>query len=198
MSAANPSHKDQVHLASFSVIESSVPQHWPMGLILTPNASQNSLATSGQPLDSQMSPLGNDNMEDIPPHGNAHPLGSEFSGEGSLPASEAIPTGDAEQAAHKSTKSGGANDMQVDELENNEPRRSTRNIKPVNPTDNTAQVSTAPPPRKSKGKQQKNTPSIIKSEIFQSRPRVIGSKYMQVNVIDLTQVEVSQISILYF
>jgi hypothetical protein len=98
----------------------------------------------------------------VPPHGDAHPLGS-------LPA--------------------------VDEQENNEPRRSTRNIKPVN---NTAQVSIAPPPRKFKGRQQKKTASIVKSETFPSRPHIIGSKYMQVNVIDLTQVEVSQISLLYF
>lgn len=130
-----------------------------------------------------------------------------------LPQPESIPSGprapspdigDAMQvesdlpgAPTESTETGGADDMQVDEpgatsdsSAKRTVRRTTRNIKPV---DRDSKVT--PPTRKSKGKgkQQKKTPITVKPEAPRSHALVVGSKYMQFSVIDLTQVEVSTI-----
>ena len=98
------------------------------------------------------------------------------------------------------------NHMDIDEEGTNittptEPdlRRSSRISKAaVNPDLNMQKMSAAPPSRKSKGKQPKKAVSITKTEPLQSRPLIIGSKYMQLRYIDLTQVEVSQFSLWCF
>jgi len=116
---------------------------------------------------------------------------------------ESPPPGGTSQAAAESTEPGGDDDMQIDEPGTNsdvatEPRRSTRNIKPVKHDFDMKEAASAPPPRKSKGKQRKKTPITVKSATPHSRALVIGSKYMQFSLIDLTQVEVSTILLLCF
>ena len=96
-------------------------------------------------------------------------------------------------------------DMDVDEqgadvTSPSEPtlRRTSRVSKPVNPGLNAPQMSATPPLRKSKGKQEKKTLPIPKTEPLPLRPLVFGSKYMHLRFIDLTQVEVSAFSFLSF
>jgi hypothetical protein len=74
-------------------------------------------------------------------------------------------------------------------------RRTTRIVKPVDHGLDMQQVVPAPPSRKSKGKQKKKTPATVTSATPLPRPLVIGSKYMQFSVIDLTQVKVGTISL---
>ena len=125
---------------------------------------------------------------------------------------ESPPPDGTSQAAAESTEPGGDDDMQVDAPGTNsevatEPRRSTRKIKPVQHDFDMKEAASAPPPRKSKGKQPPrrskgkqggDTPIPVKSATLHSRALVIGSKYMQFSLIDLTQVEVSTILVLCF
>jgi hypothetical protein len=166
-----------------------------MASILVPPAStppHNSPAPVGNAPDSQISPPERDNEMDVE---------APLEGDNAMQV-EAIARGGAPQPPPESTNSAGNDHMQVDEHGTNETiptepalRRTPRDIKPVNRTSNMQQLLPVPPSHKSKGKQQNKMSSIVK---LQPRPVVIGSKHMQLNFIDLTQVEVDRISLLCF
>ena len=146
-----------------------------------------------------------------PPQHSTAPDGTPPNSRASSPVNEnamqveSVPPGSTSQAPPKSTNNRDDNSMEVDEPGTNATttteatlRRTTRNIKPFNYTLSMQPVVPVPPSGKSKGKQQKKTPSTMKSATPHPRPLVIGSKYMNFRFIDLTQVEVSTISLLYF
>jgi len=169
-----------------------------MASILAPSAlmpPHDSPAPDGSAPDSQTSPAERD---------NAMQVEDDQADDNSMQV-EAIPRGGAPQPPAESTNPAGNDHMEVDEHGANETipteralRRTSRNIKPVDRASNMQQLLPATPKRKSKGRKQKKTPSIVKSEALQPRPVVIGSKHMQLNFIDLTQVEVSGNSLLCF
>ena len=167
-----------------------------MASLLAPPPStppQISTAPVGNPPDSQASPQGDDN----PMRVESVPTAST-----SQAPPEPTNNGDGEntsQVPPESTNSEDGDGMQVDEPEATAPtlRRSTREIKPVNHALMLQPVAPVPPSQKSKGKQPKKTPSNVKSGTPHPRPLVIGSKYMNISFIDLTQVEVGIISLLY-
>jgi hypothetical protein len=157
-----------------------------MASILAPPPStppQNSTAPDGNPPHSRASSQVDDDVMQVEP----------------------VPPGSTSQAPPESTNTRGDNSMQVDEPGANataptEPalRRTPRNIKPVDRTRDMQLVVPVPPSRKPKGKQPKKVPPTVKSATPHPRPLVIGSKYMKFRFIDLTQVEVGTISLLYF
>ena len=169
-----------------------------MASILAPPAST-------PPHDSH-SPVGNapDSLTSPPEHHNEMDVEAPPEGDNVMQV-EAIPRGGAPQPPPETTNSADDEHMDIDTRGTEETipaepalRRTTRNIKPVDRDSNMQQALAAPPPRKPKGRKQKKTPSTVKSDPLQPRPLLIGSKHMQLSFIDLTQVEVSRISLLRF
>ncbi|KIM38064.1 hypothetical protein M413DRAFT_13028 [Hebeloma cylindrosporum] len=174
---ANVSDKDQIHLASFSVIESSVPKHWPVASILTTappiegvhGSTEHSPPTPGNP------PHGDTAMEIDLPVPEAAVVASCLAT--SLPSHMEV------DESHLSSPNG----------QNPSLRRSERQAKST-PTVNKAPPAVPLSAHKRKAahsKRQKPTPFIAKSEDPRPHPLVFGSKYMEFNIIDLTQIEAS-------
>ena len=169
-----------------------------MASILAPppaTPSHNSPAPEGHPSDSQASSPERDNAMQVENH---PPRTLQAPQQSTNPVGDDTP-----QPPPQSTNPAEDNDdMDIDEQgtsittpTDSELRRSSRISQAVNPRLNMQQMSAAPPSRKSKGKQPKKAVSITKTEPLQSRPLIIGSKYMHLRTIDLTQVEVSKISL---
>lgn len=77
-------------------------------------------------------------------------------------------------------------------------RRPRRDIKPLNHRLDITVRSTAQPSIKTKSRPSKRSKTSLaapKSEEPHARPRLMGSKYMHFNVIDLTQIEACQLSL---
>ena len=140
---------------------------------------QHSNASDGNPPDSRASSPGNDDPMRV----------------------ESVPRGSTSQTPPELTNSEGGNRMQVDEPEVTEPtlQCTAREIKPINHALMMQSVAPVPPSQKPKAKQQKKASSNFRTEISTSHPRpvVIGSKYVKISFINLMQIEVSIISLLY-
>lgn len=195
--SANPAHTQQVHLSSFNVVESSVPEQWPMfeRLVLPP--------PNPIPDDPSAGDQGRSNPN-ATRHNTPDPAADQH---------ENPPPSMPDESRSNAPPSTG-NDMQVDEPSSNAtaPTPDTLQTKPTRPNAKKnygdfgnesleGQEQEPAPPQAKKPKGPKSTATSrnttrsrdLRTQLQRRQPRPIlaGTQFMKVEVIELTEIEVN-------